>query len=289
MQNIEPIPFVHHLLAPPMTIPFGLSGCNISGAGRPQTASSWRPHEGIDLCPFGSPPNNSIYAVNWGTVESVENFNPSDWLITIRHHPDSSGVYTLYRHLTSVEPSIVPNAQVDAGEPIGSIAGFDHLHFIWAQKTDPADPFLDNVPDVNNPTGHGVEVRNRIPLDPTPLLYRFEAYRWPSGTSESDAVLRYQHESNYPYSKINRIRIISWPDRRAATWLMQVAMPDRNNPETDVEYFFLPINDALPHEKLMADVIRDSFHNGNRVRLRWRDSYFYGEPRKMIDDIRVRP
>jgi len=288
MQNIEPIPFAHHLLAPPMNFPFGLrSGGSIFGADRPG-GSFYRPHEGIDLYPKGSPPHNdSIYAVNWGTVESVRNRSSTgaNWEIVIRHHPDSSGVYTLYRHLISVDPSIVPNAQVDAGDLIGRIDGSlaePHLHFLWAHKTDPADLFVDTV------SGH--EVRNRIPLDPTPLLYRFEAYRWPS--TGSGHVPRYQHESTYPYSKINRIRVISWQypraDSRAATWLLQVAMPDQNNPTTDVEYFFLPINDALPHEMLMADVIRDSFHNGNRVRIGWRDSYFYGE-RRMIDDIRVRP
>ncbi len=289
MQNIEPIPFAHHLLAPPMNFPFGLrSGGSIFGAARGGT-NFYRCHEGIDLFPKGSPPHNdSIYAVNWGTIEIVRDHNGSgpDWEIVIRHHPDSSGVYTTYRHLISVEPNIQPNAQVSAGDLLGHIDGSvaePHLHFMWSLKTDPADPFVDTV---TVPSGGTARIRNRIPLDPTPLLYRFEAYRWPN--RGSGRVPQYQHESIYRYSKINRIRVISWPDRRAATWLLQVAMPDRNNPTTDVEYFFLPINDALPHEKLMADVIRDSFHNGNRVRLGWRDSYFYGE-RRMIEDIRVRP
>lgn len=290
MSNVEPIPFAHHLLAPPMEFPFGLrSGGSIFGAPR-NGGTFYRCHEGIDLYPYPmrSPPyNGSIFAVNWGVVESVRDFSGSgtDWEIVIRHHPASSGVYTLYRHLVSVDPSIVPNAQVDAGDLIGRIDGSlsePHLHFLWSRKVDPADPYVDTV------AGH--EVRNRVPLDPTPLLYRFEAYRWPNRGSSN--VARYQHEDTYPYSKINRIRTISWQyprhDSKAATWLLQVAMPDRNNPSSDTEYFFLPINDALPHEKVMADVIQEAFRDGNRVRLGWRDSYFYGE-RKMIEDIRVRP
>jgi len=155
---------------------------------------------------------------------------------------------------------------------------------MWTLKTDPVETFEDRV---SVPSGDTVRIRNRIPLDPTPLLYRFEAYRWPN--RGAGHVPRHQHESTYPYSKIDRIRVISWQNHHlAVTWLLQVEMPHQDNPETNVDYFFLPINDALPHEQLMADVIRDAFHNGNRVRLRWRDSYFYGE-RKMIDDIRVRP
>lgn len=288
MSNIDPIPFAHHLIAPPMEFPFGLrSGGSIFGAPR-DGGACYRCHEGIDLFPKGSPPHNdSIYAVNWGVVESVVDHNGSgpDWEIVIRHHPVSSGVYTLYRHLISVEPSIGPNAQVNAGDLIGRIEGSlaePHLHFLWARKTDPADPLSYTV------SGH--QVRNRIPLDPTPLLYRFEAFRWPN--RGGDHVPRYQHEDSYPYSKINRIRAISWQyprhESRSATWLLQVAMPDRDNPPSGDEYFFLPINDALPHEKLMADVIRDAFYNGSRVRLGWRDSFFYGE-RRMIEDIRVRP
>lgn len=302
---IEPITFSHKLLAPPMDFPFGLrSGGSIFGAGRPSVhyylkegEQFYQCHTGIDLFPKGSPPHkDSIYAADWGTVESVVNHNdPSDhdydstsgpdWEILIRHRPHSSGIYTMYRHLISVEPRVqLRNAEVTVGEVIGRIDGSlsePHLHFMWALKTDLADPFVEWIV-----TRDGSRRRfNCIPLDPTPLLYRFEAFRWPS---PSGGVPLLQHENTYPYSKIERIRVVHWKQNPAATWLLEVAMPDRNNPQTDVEYFFLPISDSLPHEKLMSDIIRDSFHHGNRIRLRWRDSYFYGE-RRMIDDVRVRP
>ena len=55
MQNIEPIPFAHHLLAPPMDFPFGLrSGGSIFGAPR-NGGAFYRCHEGIDLFPKGPP------------------------------------------------------------------------------------------------------------------------------------------------------------------------------------------------------------------------------------------
>lgn len=281
MSIIEPIPFAHHLLAPPMNFPFGIrSGRSMFNADR-EGKDFYRCHEGIDLYPKGALPfNGSIYAVNCGVVESVVDHGGPDWEIVIRHHPLSSGVCTLYRHLNAKEAHIIQNCEVEAGELIGHIdsnLSEPHLHFHWALKKDPADPFAQKV------SGH--RIFNQIPLDPTPLLYRFEAYRWP-GTKDG-VVPRYQHENTYPYSKISRIRVESWPDRRAAIWLLQVAMPDRNNPTTGEEVFYLPINHALPHEKLMTDVINDAFHKGYKVRLGWRDSYFYGE-RWMIEDVRVR-
>lgn len=296
MSNIGPIPFAHHLLAPPMKIPFGMKkGGNIMGADRPQElpvggpyTSYIRPHEGIDLFPINST-DDSVFAVNWGTIESVRGSSPN-FEIAIRHHPHSSGVFTIYIHLGNVEPNIIQGYEVQAGELLGHIDhGLNHLHFLWARMADPSDNFrYYNL---------GIEVRNRIPMDPIPLLYSFEAYRWPSDpVSSTAAVTRYQHEDSYPYSKISRIRVISWPDRRAATWLLQVEMPDRDTPTSNVngEFFYLPINNALPHERLMIDIIRDAFNHDRRIKLGWRDSYFYGIPRgessrKMIEDVRVRP
>jgi hypothetical protein len=293
---IEPITFAHKLLAPPMDFHFGLrSGGSIFGAGRPSDYRDLKEgdefyecHTGIDLYPKGLQHKHSIYAADWGTVESVEDMkdpsdadDPVDWEILIRHRPHSSGVYTLYRHLHSVEPQIQPNAEVNVGEVLGRIDDLKdepHLHFMWALKTDPADPFIEWV---NVPGGGKRRIFNCIPLDPTPLLYRFEAFRWPSVSGKLPRCYLRTH------SKIRQIRVTHWFRSPAATWLLEVEMAKESNPE-ESDYFYLPISDALPHEKLMADIIRDSFHNGNRVRLSWHDSYFYGE-RKMIDDVRVRP
>jgi hypothetical protein len=147
---------------------------------------------------------------------------------------------------------------------------------MWAVKTDLADRFVDRVGTRR--------IFNCIPLDPTPLLYRFEAYKWKSPTSESE-VVRYEHDT---YLNITRIRLVSWPNKLAATWLLQVRMPHRNNPQTDTEDFYLPVNDALPHERLLVDLVRDAFKSNKMVKFIWRDSYFYGD-RQMIDEIRVVP
>lgn len=301
MRNIEPIPFAHLLIAPPMDFPFGLrSGGSIFGAPRdrdepgfPRTLFDC--HRGIDLFPRGATGGLAadIYAVNWGTVEYTLNHggnNPThpkehpDWEVLIRHHPDSSGVYTQYRHLKSLESAITVGTAINAGDRIGRISWHyndqgnqirPHLHFMWAVKTNPADLFVDFVA---NPDGTTRRIFNCIPLDPTPLLYRFESYKWRSPSSATE-VTRYEHDS---YLDVTRIRVISWPSKPAATWLLQVRI------DTDTDYYYLPINDALPHEQAMADIINDAFNNNLRVKLIWRDSYFYGqEKRNMIDEVRV--
>ncbi len=305
MTYIAPISFEHHLFAPPLDLPFGMrSGGSIFCAQRQRTSPAYfRPHEGIDLYPkqppvhrpTGSTFPNSVYAVNWGTVELVED-HPSgsgqDWEVVIRHHPHSSGIYTLYRHLIAAETGIAVGVEVEAGQRIGTLDSvgtpIDNtnlseppcLHFVWSRATDPADPYEVDIGTAPNRT----TVRNRIPLDATPLLYRFEAYRWHVNRAN---VPRYHHDNSYPYSKIERIRAQSWPiGGNAGTWLFEVVLPPDAE---DRASFFLPINDALPHEELMVDILRDAFHHGNGVRLGWHDSHFYGDHRWMIHDVRVRP
>jgi hypothetical protein len=296
MSNIEPIPLEDQLLAPPIALPLGVrGGGSMVGADRdiPGSNGFIRLHAGIDLfCQRPTSNELAVWAVSTGTVEQVIRFDDTDWEIQIRHHPHISGVYSLYRHLCQ-EPYVNAGDEVDQGQKIGAFDPnaprrddgrvLDHLHFGWVRLMDP-----------NETLTIGSGIPNYICMNPTRLLYRFEVYKWNWHPADPNGTTAYLHGEDYPYSKINRIRVIPFPEGnlRAATWLLQVDMPDRIDQKKD-EAFFLPINNALSHEKLLIDIIRDAFNHGKRVKLGWRDSYFYvrkaAPPRRMIDDIRVRP
>jgi hypothetical protein len=223
-----------------------------------------------------------VYAANWGVIENIRQNKDNEYEVLIRHHPENAGFYTLYEHLLSVEPNTVIGNRVTGGDRIGSLDGQaenPHLHFMWAKKANVADPFIDHV-FVPGSTTDKMRIFNCIPLDPTPLLYRFEVHRC-RGRNAPNPIHRFEH---HQFKKINRIRVLSWPNNLAATWLFEVAMPYAR----ETAYYYLPINHAFPQEMMMADVIRDAFNNGKKIKLKWRTSHFYGE-RKMIDDVRVNP
>jgi hypothetical protein len=52
--------------------------------------------------------------------------------------------------------------------------------------------------------------------------------------------------------------------------------------------FYLPVDVALPRERLMIDTLRSAFDNGQKVRLSGRRSYFFDD-RPMIEEVSLRP
>lgn len=272
MSNVDlSVPYPHLLFAPPTDLPFGLnSGGSVFGAervrdeGKPEERRSF--HHAIDLFYRGPASiQQKAYAVSDGLVERA--IGSRVW---VRHHPATSGFFTVYTHLDTRD--VNQGDQVRRGQQVGTISG-DHLHFVWFRLADPAD-------------NYHVTTNNFIPLDPTALLYRFDANRW-----QWEDGTKVPQDAHTSYSQISRVRIEPWPGgtRRPATWLFEVGMEGS-------QYFYLPIQNALPQEELLVEVLRDAARNQNRVKLNFRDSFFYPikkndgsiEPRKMIEGVRVR-
>ena len=141
--------------------------------------------------------------------------------------------------------------------------------------SDPALSFSDGPP-------------NNIPLDPTFLLYRFEAEGWP--TERGVEVARDRHEE---YKRIERVRILPWRFRHTrngspygithhATWLFEVVRKDE-----PYVFYYLPLYGTMPHEQQMIAILKDAFRDQAWVKLTWRQSYFFGE-RYMIEDVKIR-
>jgi hypothetical protein len=255
--------------------------------GKKQGPNDWRKlrfHKGLDLYSANLNDESEVYAVTWGRVESVTDNSYDkevdgvtkhivDWSVTIRHQPYSSGYLTWYTHLTQPPSDIFEGASVTAGKLIGFVSpdpypDDPHLHFEWRRL---ADPSLNEYV---------------FWLDPTPLLYRFEAEGWPSNPNESIAPI--ERHTHSDYVEIERIRILPWRFRHEGrdflhhtSWFFEVFLKGLDEP------YYLPIYGARPHEEIMIGILRDSFKTRARVKLRWRRSFFFGE-RSMIEDVRVR-
>ena len=121
------------------------SGDPESGCYGDVRSNGGRFHEGIDIKPVArdrrGEPVDRVFAAMPGVVRYAGS-HPGDGeygrYIVIEHTGVTPAVYTLYAHLASVLPGIVPGARVDAGEPI-AIMGHSsssripreraHLHF----------------------------------------------------------------------------------------------------------------------------------------------------------------
>lgn len=290
---VEPILYESIIFSPPRNLPLmqrpGVGKFGVRRwKGTEQGNNMWRKlrfHKGIDLYSVNPNDNEEVYSVTWGRVESISDdssdreengitIHIENWSVTIRHHPYSSGYLTWYTHLKKPEPDIVEGKTVTAGQLIGYVSpdpypDDPHLHFEWHRL---ADPSLNEYV---------------FWLDPTPLLYRFEAEGWPSDPQGSlEPIARHRHND---YKQIGRIRVLPWRFKHEgsnflhhSTWLFEVIR------EGEEECFYLPLYGARPHEELMIGILRDAFKSRAKVKLRWRDSFFFGE-RSMIEDVRVRP
>lgn len=201
MNSLEPTSYRHILWAPPRNLPFGLrSGCSVyhtqrwrdTGYTGYQGGALLSYHHGIDLFAKKTGDDRSVYAVTWGIVDEIRT-SSGESSVLIRHEPFSSGYFTRYRHLRSVEVS--NGNEVRAGQRIGYDDG-SHVHLEWFQLPDPSETFYG--------TESGHTVYNVIDLDPTPILYHFDANRW--SYEKGGEIERHQHDK---YQNITWIRIVA--------------------------------------------------------------------------------
>jgi hypothetical protein len=176
-------------------------------------------------------------------------------------------------HIPATElPSLAGSAQGDrvrAGQLLGFISpnvdrpnvDRPHLHFEMRVQVDPGAPL----------TGGGsVAVPgSTMAVDPTAALYRFDAERWPRAR---DAPI--EEWSMTGYLPITRLRIMPWVvtgSDDTVRWhtqtLLQVMF--EQDPEGVLPGrpdFYLPVDVALPRERLMIETLRSAFDRRQKVR-----------------------
>jgi hypothetical protein len=308
---VDPTTF---LFAPPLTPPFKhMGGIGAFGTRR------WRDHgiagfdrklpsvhEAVDLVPAISTDDGAVYAAYWGEVVEVDTETDlvtgkvKQETITLWCDPKAAGVIFRYLHVVrgrTVHSGATISSGINTGDRVraGQLLGFispnvdrpdvdrPHLHFEMRVQVDPGSALV---------AGGSVAVPGTtMAVDPTAALYRFDAERWPR---ERNAPI--EEWSMSGYLPITRLRTLPWVvtgSDDSVRWhtqtLLQVmfeedpqgVLPGRPD-------FYLPVDVALPRERLMIDTLRSAFDNGQKVRLSGRRSYFFDD-RPMIEEVSLRP
>jgi hypothetical protein len=311
MSTPPPIEFTDFLVSPPLTPPFrhrgGVSSFGVRRwrtAGAPAVGFTRQlpsTHEGVDLQPAADGDEGAVYAAFWGEVvhistEDVDgNGNVVMEALTLRCDPPAVGV--LFRYLHMVRSLGSRSSGLSVGDRVrsGQLLGFispepddPHLHFEMRIFADTSLTFQDAKP------------LETFAIDPTEMLYRFDAGRWPRARDE-EAFTSWSTDS---YATIDRLRLIPWRVQHRTngiefhtTHLWQVTI---ENTRTGTHQSYLPVETAQDWEKELTELIRDAFRTRMRVRLIGRHSHFFPmregfgsdvtfDSRMMIEDVRVRP
>ena len=150
-------------------------------------------HEGLDIRPVSrdsrGEPTDNIFAAMEGIVRHVNSrAGESNYgrYIVIEHPGLVPAVYTLYGHLSKIEPGIAPGAPVRRGQVIATMGHTGgggtiprtraHLHFeIGLRATDDFQPWYD-WKKFGSPNEHGVwNGMNLIGIDPRDFLERWRS------------------------------------------------------------------------------------------------------------------
>ena len=283
------------LFVPPLTMPIKYRGFKGAiGYQRNRDVSNGRfarlsVHGGVDLSTDLTGIAEPVFAVTWGRVISVSAMDPNgsipDFRITLLHKPYEAGILSNYWHLADANVQV--GDEVNSGSLLGHVEPQNpppHLHFELRKLIDSA---------TSSPNPQSIDAS--VAIDPTQLLYRFEAFGWPTETLVNPANgIREESEfvrDRTGWHKITRKRVLRW---NRNSWLFEVELAQQSGKE----YFYLPIDIAFPHEIAMRNVLDSAFADLRQVRLRWRHSYFYAskndaeqryDPIKMIEDVTIIP
>ena len=183
------------LISPPLTPPFRHRG-GVSAFG----VRRWRDqlsqvqgvtddlpstHSGVDLKPVRADDNGAVYAAHWGQIVRVDqDFNndgtlKQETLVLLCEPPDAGIVFNYLHILRSV---LLPGGQASSGVQSGDrVRKGQLLGFISPNNSDPHLHFEMRILSNTSPA---VPIDNQRPvdtfaIDPTAMLYRFEANRWP--------------------------------------------------------------------------------------------------------------
>lgn len=144
-------------------------------------------HEGLDLKPVkvdaAKRPLDTVFAVMDGVVShrNLKSGDSSYGIYLVLEHPDvQPAVYTLYAHLSRVEPGLTVGSRVKARQPLGRMGntagGYRipmeraHLHYeIGLRLTDHFQPWYDRR-KFGSPNRHGkYNGMNLVGFDPIPF------------------------------------------------------------------------------------------------------------------------
>jgi hypothetical protein len=196
-------------------------------------------HEAVDLAAAAG---DCVFAAYGGRVAAVET-NPAETAgnVIIDHHPEGLGFLTKYNHITDI--AVEPGAFVQKGMPFAAVSAEPtepHLHFeLWAALDRPA-----------------VSDTDRVPLDPTRLLYGWEQ-RTLADEELADQALAPQ---SIGVATLHAVPFFT------ATF------------ETDPEsVLHVPMYEPMTvDERLLIDLLRDAYRRNAEVAIRSRTSPFWG-------------
>jgi hypothetical protein len=202
-------------------------------------------HEAVDL---EGEAGDCVFAVYTGRVVEVESSaDGARGDVTIDHHPLGTGLVSRYLHLEGATIGVAAGDSVTKGDLIGQLGSGPadpHLHLELRIVVDPSDRRFWSD-------------RNSIAVDPTRLLYRFEADALPLVTaSAAESVTRIGIETaaGIPFFR-------AWTDASPVPYGVPLYEP------------------ATEHERGLTAVLTKALELGRAVEVDYRDSVFFGQHR----------
>jgi Peptidase family M23 len=201
-------------------------------------------HEALDL---EGEAGECVFAAYLGKVVEVDTSGDgSRGNVTIDHHPLGMGLVSRYLHLDGATLCVAPGDAVTKGQVIGRIGSGPadpHLHFELRIVLDRSDQRFWTD-------------RNAVAVDPTRLLYRFEADALPVLQAAAATV-----------TSIGVQTVARVPLFRAGTDAADIP-------------FSIPLYEPVTeHERAMAAVFAKALELGRQVAVEYRESRFFGDHR----------
>lgn len=209
-------------------------------------------HEAVDL---EGEAGDCVFAVYTGRVVEVES-SPDGVRgdVTIDHHPAGAGLVSRYLHLEGGSICVEPGDPVTKGDVIariGSGPADPHLHLELRIVVDPSDRRFWSD-------------RNSIAVDPTRLLYRFEADTLPllsAGAASAVTSIGVETVARVPLFR-------AWTAGAPAPYSIPMYEP------------------STEHERGLAAVLTKALELGRPVEVEYRDSVFFG-PHQVPASVRL--
>ena len=196
-------------------------------------------HEAVDLAASAG---DCVFAAYSGRVAAVES-NPAETAgnVIIDHHPEGLGFLTKYNHVTDI--TVAPGAFVQKGTPFAAVSAEPtepHLHFeLWAAVDRPATS--DN---------------DRVPLDPTRLLYAWEQRT----VADEDFADRALSPQSIGVAALHTVPFFTATFETDTTSVLHVPMYEPMTAD----------------ERLLITLLRDAYSRNDDVAVRSRTSSFWG-------------
>ena len=186
--------------------------------------------------------------------------------VTIDHHPLGAGLVTRYLHLEGASICVEPGQSVAKGTVIarvGSGPADPHLHFELRIVVDPSDRRYWSD-------------RNSAAVDPTRLLYRFEADTLPvlpAGAAAAVTSVGVETVARVPFF---RAYVAGTPEVADTPDVGDAPAP-----------YSLPLYEpSTEHERGLAAVLTKALELGRPVEVDYRDSVFFG-PHRVPVSVRL--